>query len=64
MFLRKIDSVLWSLWLWLDDWLPAQCFRCRRWTRGGDQFVVQHRIQGYVKVCPHCKKDLGEFLSL
>lgn len=43
---------------WVESWTPIQCSNCRRWNRWKKMRLVEHRIAGYVLICPACVREL------
>lgn len=43
---------------WVEGWTPIQCAHCRRWSRWKKMRLVEHRVAGYVLICPACRAEL------
>lgn len=49
-------------WRWLLRWLdgvsPTQCPCCGRWMQKQSMEWAEHRIGGWVRICPPCYREL------
>jgi hypothetical protein len=60
--MRKIKQIArrcwWRLIFWMDEVLPQQCTRCKRWVQKGTMKNAPHRIAGWSYVCQECYREL------
>lgn len=43
---------------WLDRELPTPCPRCKKWTPKKTMRGAQHRLAGWILLCPKCYGEL------